>query len=139
VKVPVLEGVVAKRLDRPTSLDERATGSKVRPGEASFIQEVQFLRCQGLANQQQSSPALYEVTSTAKRGQSDRQAATRVKRFSPVTIQQAEADRVFEREGKSRRGLWRLRRRLRRGQRAWHVGRRMDAGTGEAPEGLTGR
>jgi len=59
--------------------------AQVRPDEASSIQEVQFLRRQGPASQRESSLALCEVTTTAKRRQSDRQAATRVKRLSPVT------------------------------------------------------
>jgi hypothetical protein len=59
--------------------------AQVRPDEVSSIQEVQFLRRQGPASQRQSSLALCEVTNTAKRRQSDRQAATRVKRLSPVT------------------------------------------------------
>ena len=52
---------------------------RVRPDEASSIQEVQFLRRQGPASQRQSSFAAWEVTSTSKRRQCDRQAATRVK------------------------------------------------------------
>ncbi len=68
----------------PTKVEERAGGAfeldfGVRPDEASSIQEVQFLRRQGLASQRQSSLALCEVTNMAKRRQSDRQAATRVK------------------------------------------------------------
>ena len=55
------------------------------PDEASSILEVQFLRRQGPASQRQSSSASWDVTSTTKRKQSDRQAATRVKRISPVT------------------------------------------------------
>ena len=51
----------------------------VRPDEASSIQEVQFLRRQGPASQRQSSLASCEASSMAKRKQSDRQAATRVK------------------------------------------------------------
>ena len=42
-----------------------------------------------------------------------------------------------DREGTSRRGLWRLRRRLCRGRRAGHAGKRMGGGTGEAHRGLT--
>ena len=57
----------------------------MRPDEASSIQEVQFLRRQGSASQRQSSFASCEATSTTKRKQSDRQAATKVKRLSPVT------------------------------------------------------
>jgi hypothetical protein len=41
---------------------------------------------QGPASQRESSPALCEVTTTAKREQSDGQATTKVKRLSPVTI-----------------------------------------------------
>ena len=52
---------------------------RVRPDEASSIQEVQFLRRQGPASQRQSSFALCKATSMTKRKQSDRQAATRVK------------------------------------------------------------
>ncbi len=48
-----------------------AIEKRVRLDKASSIQEVQFLRCHGLANQQQSSPALFKVTRTAKRGKSD--------------------------------------------------------------------
>ena len=51
----------------------------VRPDEASSIQEVRFLRRQGPASQRQSSFASWKATSTTKRKQSDRQAATRVK------------------------------------------------------------
>jgi hypothetical protein len=40
----------------------------------------------------------------AKRRQSDRQAVTQVKRWSLVTTEQAEADRVLGREGTSKRG-----------------------------------
>ncbi len=39
-----------------------------------------------------------------KRRQSDRQAVTQVKRWSLVTTEQAEADRVLGREGTSKRG-----------------------------------
>jgi hypothetical protein len=56
----------------------------VRLDEASFIQEVQFLPCQGLASQQELSLASCEVTTTTKRRQSDRQARTQVKQFSLV-------------------------------------------------------
>ena len=56
----------------------------VRPDEASSIQEVQFLPCQGPASQQESSLTLCEVTTTTERRQSDRQARTEVKRFSLV-------------------------------------------------------
>ena len=55
------------------------------PSQASFVQEVQFLRRQGLASQRQSSLASCEVTTTAKRRQSDQQATTKVKRTSLVT------------------------------------------------------
>jgi len=50
---------------------------------------VQFLPRQGLARQRESSLASHEVevTDATKRGQSVRQAATQVKRFSPVTNQ----------------------------------------------------
>ena len=54
--------------------------------KASFIQEVQFLRRQGPASQRQSSLASCEVTTTAKRRQSDRQALMQVKRISPVRV-----------------------------------------------------
>jgi hypothetical protein len=55
------------------------------PSEASSIQEVRFLPRQGLASQRESSLAPREVTTAAKRRQSDRQATTQVKRISPVT------------------------------------------------------
>jgi len=58
---------------------------RVRPDEVSSIQEVEFLRRQGPASQRQLSLALCKVTNMAKRRQSDRQAATRVKRLSLVT------------------------------------------------------
>lgn len=57
----------------------------MRPDEASSIQEVKFLPCQGPASQQESSLALCEVTTTAKRRQSDRQARAKAKRFSLVS------------------------------------------------------
>ena len=52
------------------------------PSEASFIQEVKFLRRQGLASQRQSSLASCQATNMTKRRQSDRQAPTQVKRLS---------------------------------------------------------
>jgi len=57
-----------------------------RPAEASFIQRVGFPHRKGLASQRESSLALWEVTNTAKRRQSDRQAPTQVKRTSPVKV-----------------------------------------------------
>jgi hypothetical protein len=57
---------------------------RVRPDEAACIQRVRFPRRQGLASQRESSLALCEVTTMAKRRQSDRQALTQVKRLSPV-------------------------------------------------------
>ena len=57
----------------------------VRPDEAACIQRVRFPHRQGLASQRESSLALCEVTSMAKRRQSDRQAPMQVKRLSPVT------------------------------------------------------
>ncbi len=56
----------------------------VRPDEASSIQEVQFLPCQGPASQQESSLTLCKATTTTERRQSDRQARTKVKQFSLV-------------------------------------------------------
>ena len=56
----------------------------VRPDEAACIQRVRFPHRQGLASQRESSLALCEVTTMAKRRQSDRQALTQVKRLSPV-------------------------------------------------------
>ena len=73
----------------------------------------------------------------AKRRQSDRQAPTQVKRLSPVTEMEQMPTGFLIREGTSRRGLWRLRRRICRGRRAGHAGKRMDGGTGEAHRGLT--
>lgn len=92
---------------------------------------------QGLANHREWSLASKEVTTTTKRRQSDRQAATHVKRSSPVTFRTADADRVLKREASSRRGLWRLRRRICRGRRAWHAGKGSDGGTREAQGGLS--
>jgi hypothetical protein len=45
---------------------------------------MRFPHRQGLASQRESSLALCEVTTTAKRRQSDRQALTQVKQLSPV-------------------------------------------------------
>jgi hypothetical protein len=56
----------------------------VRPDEAACIQRVRFPHRQGPASQRESSLALCEVTTTAKRRQSDRQALTQVKRLSLV-------------------------------------------------------
>jgi hypothetical protein len=53
---------------------------RVRPDEAACIQRVRFPHRQGLASQRESSVALCEVTTTAKRRQSDQQALTQVKR-----------------------------------------------------------
>src|SRR5215210_5919603 len=58
--------------------------------------------------------------------------------MEPRDVDEADADRVVKREGTSRRGLRRLRRRICRGLRAWHVGKRTGGGTREAPGGLTG-
>jgi hypothetical protein len=69
--LPSIEGVVAKRADRRYAPGRGRDWVKGAPRQASSIQEVKFLRCQGPANQQQSSPALCKVTRTAKRGQSD--------------------------------------------------------------------
>jgi hypothetical protein len=55
------------------------------PREVSSIQEVQFLPRQGPASHRESSLALCEATTTAKRRQSDQQATTKVKRTSLVT------------------------------------------------------
>jgi hypothetical protein len=109
----------------------------VRQDEASSIQRVKFPRRQGPASYRQASLAPWEVTSTVKRRQRDRQAATRVKPTSPVTCYGADADQVPTREGTSRRGIWRLRRRIRRGRRAWHAWKRRDGGTWEAHGGLS--
>src|SRR5207245_1109434 len=109
----------------------------VRPDEASFIQRVRFPHRQGPASQRESSLALCEVTNMAKRRQSDRQAPTKVKRNEPRKCDEADADRVPVREGNSRRGLWRLRRRICRGRSAEHAGKGMDGGTGEAHRGLS--
>src|SRR5258708_16029174 len=49
----------------------------------------------------------------------------------------ADADRLLTREGTSRRGLWRLRRRICRGRRTEHVGKWTHDGTGKAHRGLT--
>lgn len=57
----------------------------MRRGKASFIQRVEFPPRQGPASQRESSLAPWEVTNTAKRRQSERQAATQVKRSSLVT------------------------------------------------------
>ncbi len=55
-------------------------GSWVRPDEASSIQEVQFLRRQGPANQRQSNLASWKGERPRRSvGASDRQAATKVK------------------------------------------------------------
>jgi hypothetical protein len=75
----------------------------VRRDEATSVQRVGF-------PPRKAQPAignrvLREVTNTTKRRQSDRQAATQVKRWSLVTTEDAEADRVLDREGNSRRGL----------------------------------
>jgi len=69
---------------------------RVRPDEAAYIQRVRFPHRQGLASQRESSLALCEVTTTAKRRQSDRQALTQVKRWSPVReIEQMPTDSSF--------------------------------------------
>ena len=54
------------------------------PRKASFVQRVGFPPRQGLASHRESSLAWWEVTNTAKRRPSDQQAATEVKRLSPV-------------------------------------------------------
>ncbi len=66
---------------RPLTGPRRFEGA---PREGSSIQEVRFLPRQGPASQRESSLALCEATTTAKRRQSDRQATTPVKRISPV-------------------------------------------------------
>ena len=58
----------------------------MRPDEGACIQRVKFPHRQGLASQRESSLALCEVTTTAKRRQSDRQAPTKVKRISTVKV-----------------------------------------------------
>src|SRR5438876_8667124 len=69
---------------------------RVRPDEGACIQRVRFPHRQGLASQRESSLALCEVTSMAKRRQSDRQAPTQVKRLSPVReIEQMPTDSSF--------------------------------------------
>lgn len=56
--------------------------------------------------------------------------------MQPRKSDRADADRFHAREGTSRRGLWRLRQRIRRGRRAWHAWRRTDNGTWESQAGL---
>ena len=110
---------------------------RVRPDEGARIQRVRFPHRQGLASQRESSLALCEVTSTAKRRQSDRQAPTQVKRLSLVReIEQMPTDSSF---GKApvNAGSWRRRRRICRGRRAGHAERWMRGATGEAHRGLT--
>ena len=66
------------------------------PRKVSSIQEVQFLPRQGSASHRESSLALCEATTTAKRRQSDQQALTQVKRLSPVReIEQMPTDSSF--------------------------------------------
>ena len=55
----------------------------MRPDEAVFVQRVKFPPRQGPASHRESSLAWLEVTTDTKRRQSDRQAATKVKRLSP--------------------------------------------------------
>jgi hypothetical protein len=56
----------------------------VRPDEAVFVQKVEFLPRQGPASRREASVASWKVTTRTKRTQRDRQAATKVKRLSPV-------------------------------------------------------
>src|SRR5712692_850017 len=63
------------RLPLPT----RRLETEVRPDEATFSQRVKFPPRQGPASQRESSLAPREVTTAAKRRQSDRQAVTKVK------------------------------------------------------------
>ena len=68
----------------------------MRPDEGACIQRVKFPHRQGLASQRESSLALCEVTSTAKRRQGDRQALMQVKRLSPEKeIEQMPTDSSF--------------------------------------------
>ncbi len=76
----------------------------VRRDETSPIQRVEFPPRQGPVSHRESSLALWKATTMTKRRQSDRQAVTQVKRWSLVTTEQAEADRVLGREGTSKRG-----------------------------------
>src|ERR1051326_2388981 len=105
---------------------------RVRPDEAACIQRVRFPPRQGLASQRESSLALCEVTSRAKRRQSDRQALTQVKRLSPVRkIEQMPTGSSF---GKATVGAGCMATALENlpGRRAGHAGKRTHDGTGES-------
>jgi len=60
----------------------------VRRDETSPIQRVEFPPRQGPVSHRESSLASWKATTTTKRRQSDRQAVTQVKRWSPVTTEQ---------------------------------------------------
>jgi hypothetical protein len=82
VEEPADAGFDARGTVGSSSLTRRFEGA---PREASSIQEVQFLPRQGPASHRESSLALCEATTMAKRRQSDQQATTKVKRTSLVT------------------------------------------------------
>src|SRR6266568_8426195 len=81
---PVVSKKRPNKAGRPAAEGVERRG--VRPDEATFIQRVRFPPRQGPASRRESSLAPREATTVAKRRQIDRQAVTKVKLSSPVTL-----------------------------------------------------